>query len=152
MKTISNLINSTIRHTHDSIDKEMYEIESWVNEILLKTMNSKKDYCEICEYVDLQNLELHHIAGRKHDFRCITVCKPCHDWLSKRQRVWDKRWLLHNSSKVLKIAFFCQGLQDILYLKSKKTENTIYQKIADGLIEKISALLEQDWEQNHALC
>ena len=40
-----------------------------------------------------KHLELHHIAGRKHDYRTITVDKKCHYELSESQKTWDGRWL-----------------------------------------------------------
>jgi len=80
--------------TLDTID----EIEGWVNEIVCKSKNKsmqeKKNRCEICNSrEEPYNLELHHIAGRKHDYRTIPVDKKCHYELSESQKTWDARWL-----------------------------------------------------------
>ncbi|MGI0047737.1 MAG: hypothetical protein ACREBB_11210 [Nitrosotalea sp.] len=87
-------------------------------------------------------MQLHHVAGRKHDFRMITACLECHEELSKLQKMWDVRWLDRELSDNLKKAFFLFGLYDILVLKSKKTGIFLYEKLGNSLIEEISELLK----------
>jgi|APSaa5957512535_1039671.scaffolds.fasta_scaffold58840_2 hypothetical protein len=150
--SIQTDVNSVIGVTRDKIDLEIKQIEFWLNDIISRNKSIKKNRCEICNSCEQSNnLELHHIAGRKHDPRTITVCKKCHRWLSDKQKTWDKRWLVTNASELLCTSFFHQGLQDILSLKSIKNGNSIYQKIADRLTEKISTYSESDWRQNYAV-
>lgn len=150
--SIQTDINFAIGVTCDKIDLEIKQIEFWVNDVISRNKPVKKTRCEICNSSELPvNLELHHIAGRKHDDRIITICKKCHRMLSNKQKTWDKRWLISNASELLRISFFYQGLQDILSLKSTKSGNSIYQILADTLTEKISTYSESDWRQNYAL-
>ena len=116
----------------------------WLNEIINQTeiqSKIKKDRCEICNFKE--KLELHHIAGRKHDHRMINSCKSCHRWLTDRQKIWDVRWWFISYDDNLKRAFFYMGIYDILSLKSKKTGNTIYESIANSYIEIISKYLKE---------
>jgi len=117
----------------------------WIDDLIHQTKQEskiKKQRCEICNSKeDLCDLELHHISGRKHDYRTITVCLVCHRWLSDKQKIWDKRWLEKNQTEYFIQAFFLLGLQNILELKTIKTGNSIYKKLADSYDEKISVLL-----------
>ncbi|MHB8545686.1 MAG: hypothetical protein ACYDAJ_02845 [Nitrosotalea sp.] len=121
-------------------------IEIWVISLFNQTEKEskiKKDRCEICNSKeDKKDLQLNHIAGRKHDFRMITVCVKCHEEISKLQRLWDIRWLDQDIPDNLKDAFFLQGLYDILLLKSKMTRNSLYEQLGKSLIEETSQLLK----------
>lgn len=123
-------------------------IEIWIISLCRQTEKEskiKKDRCEICNSKeDKKHLELHHIAGRKHDFRMITACLKCHEELSKLQRLWDIRWLDRELSDNLKQAFFLQGLHDILVLKSKKTGDSLYEQLGISQIEETSQLLKEN--------
>ncbi len=141
------LINERFCSAQGYYESQINEIKLWLNEIINQTdLQSiiKKTFCQICESKEYtNNLEGHHIAGRKHDFRQITACKKCHRWLSDRQKTWDKRWLDNNVSEDFKMAFFLLGLQDVLILKSKKTGNSFYENLAYSFTENISELLKR---------
>lgn len=129
----------------ESIKLEIRETQKWIDNIIYQTKQDskiKKERCETCNSKeDSKNLELHHSSGRKHDYRIITVCLVCHRWLSDKQKTWDKRWLEENQSENIRQAFFLLGLQDVLKLKSIKTGNSIYEKLAYSYNEKISMFL-----------
>lgn len=129
----------------ESEKSDIRNTRKWIDDIIYQTKQDseiKKNRCEICNSKeDPKNLELHHIAGRKHDYRMTTVCKSCHRWLSDKQKIWDKRWLEENQSEHLRQAFFLLGLQYILELKTVKTGNSIYEKLAYSYNEKISMFL-----------
>jgi len=120
-------------------------IQKWIDDIIYQTIAQskiKKERCEICNSKeDSHNLELHHPSGNKHDYRTVTVCLVCHRWLTERQDTWDKRWLKKNQSDNIRKAFFLLGLQDILILKSIKTGDSHYARLAYSYNEKISVLL-----------
>ena len=130
----------------DEFYSEINVIESWIISLHNQTegeAKTKKKRCVICNSKeDSCDLELHHIAGRKHDFRMITACVSCHRYLSDSQKLWDKRWLLQNQSEKLRECFFLLGLYDILILRSKKTGNSIFERLAEKYIERISLLLK----------
>lgn len=145
---LSVIVNEKICHVKDSSDHEFNKIVIWINSIINQTKKEseiKKERCEVCNSKEeSNNKEGHHIAGKKHDYRQATVCKPsCHRWLSDRQKTWDRRWESNNLSENLKTAFFLMGLQDILILKSRKTENSIYENIGYSYTEIISELLKR---------
>lgn len=138
------IINSKIGLLRDGADSEINKIESWTNDILNQTKNEsliRKERCEICHSKE-DCFEGHHIAGRKHDWRQITSCKPCHDELSLMQKTRDVRWLKSNQSDNLRVAFFLQGLQDILILKFKKTGELRYWNLGYSYVDVISELLK----------
>ena len=147
---LSIFSNEKIIKLFDHIKLEIKDAQKWIDDIIYQTKHEskiKKDRCEICNSKeDPEYLELHHPSGRKHDYRMTTVCKPCHRWLTERQDTWDVRWKEKNQSKHLRQAFFLLGLQDMLILKSMKTGNRIYEKLAYSYNEKINVLL--NWWQN----
>ena len=124
--------------TLDTID----EIESWINEIVCKSKNKsiqeKKNRCEICNSKEESyNLELHHLAGVKHDYRTITVDRKCHHELSESQKTWDARWLQKNQPENIRLGFLLMGIHDVLMLKGKKTGISAYEELAKKLRQRI---------------
>ena len=140
-------VNTVTGNTRDIYETIFYENESWLNDLVNQTKSQskiKKDRCEICSAKEeKRNLQLHHVAGRKFDFRMITVCLSCHRWLSDRQKVWDARWWNNSDNYNLKTAFFYMGIYDILTLKSKKTHCTLYEDMAFSYTEIISNHLKE---------
>jgi len=120
-------------------------LKNWLNLILVQTPDEsrrKKELCEVCDCKKpLNDLQLHHIAGRKHDDRTITACETCHSTLSNLQKLRDFRWWHEEQPQTLKDAFFLQGIFDLLVLKSEKTSNSLYRDFANKLIEDIAKLL-----------
>ena len=133
--------------TLDTVD----EIESWVNEIVCKSKNKsmqeKKSRCEVCNSKEeLYNLELHHIAGRKHDYRTITVDRKCHHELSESQKTWDSRWLQKNQPENVRLGFLFMGIHDVLMLKGEKTGINAYEELAKKLRQRIYQSLNMEEE------
>lgn len=131
--------------TLDAID----EIEGWINEIVTKpknkSMQEKKNRCEVCNSKEESyNLELHHVAGRKHDYRTITVDKKCHNELSESQKTWDGRWLQKDQPENVRLGFLLMGLHDVLTLKGRKTGNSAYSDLARKLQPRIYQMLNQE--------
>ncbi len=140
---LSVLVNSKIGTLRDDTLQYIDTAEIWLNDILNQSLAEsrvKKKKCEICNSESIS--ELHHVAGRKHDYRTIASCKHCHAELSQSQKTWDARWYKENQPTSLKCAFFLLGLHDILLLKSKKTANSIYEELAKKLRQEISTLLK----------
>ena len=140
---LSILVNSKIGIVRDEKLDDISSAEAWLNQIFNQTLEQssfKKKSCEVCN-LQLPYRELHHIAGRKHDFRTITACKQCHTELTESQKTWDARWYMSNQPEDLRLAFFLLGLHDILLLKSKKTANSIYEEIAKKIRQDIATLL-----------
>jgi hypothetical protein len=139
------IVNTRLGFLRDDRQNSEEELDSFLNAILNQTpkeSKTRKNRCEICNSKeDLTDLELHHLAGRKHDWRTITACKKCHRKLSKLQGLWDARWLMHDLPEELRKAFFLTGLRDVLLLKAKYTENSLFSEYADSLIDEITALL-----------
>jgi len=131
--------------TLDAID----EIEGWINEIVCKpknkSMQEKKNRCEVCNSrEEPYNLELHHIAGRKHDYRTITVDKKCHYELSESQKTWDVRWLQKDQPENIRLGFLLMGIHDVLMLKGKKTGTSAYEELARKLRQRIYQTLNME--------
>ena len=142
---LSVLVNSKIGTLRDETLQDIDSAERWINGIFNQSHDEsciKKKKCEICSSDSPR--DLHHVAGRKHDFRTITACKPCHAELTESQKTWDVRWYKTNQPEDIKNAFFLLGLHDILLLKSKKTANSIYEKLAKSFRQEIATLLTRD--------
>jgi len=131
--------------TLDTID----EIERWINEIVCKpknkSMQEKKNRCEICNSKEEPyNLESHHLAGIKHDYRTICVDRKCHHELSESQKTWDNRWLQKNQPESVRLGFLLMGIHDVLMLKGKKTGISAYEELAKKLRQRIHQTLNQE--------
>ncbi len=138
--------NDKIGELKDDKILHIEKLNVFTNHIFSQTEKEskiKKNYCEVCDFASSDSLlfELHHVAGRKHDFRMITSCKSCHRILSDRQKLYDHRWYIVNQSENIRKAFFLHGLYDILVLKSQKTGNSVYAEYATKFVESISRLL-----------
>ena len=141
--------NDKLGDLRDDLNRHIDETSIWINCIYHQTKQesrNKKNYCEICDAYssDPTSFELHHVAGRKHDFRMVTVCKKCHRELSDKQKLRDCRWWMRNQAENTRKAFFLHGIYDILCLKSKKTGNSIHEEYASKLVEQIPMLLKGD--------
>lgn len=136
----SIVVNQALGSWKDNLSQRAEAIDEWVNRIINQTKGEwNMENCEIC--AKKSDLELHHIAGRKHDERVIPVCEGCHQKLSDEQKQWDARWWIPSQPEILKEAFFLLGLRDLLRLKAEKTSDTIYRDLADTLTEDISKRL-----------
>jgi hypothetical protein len=141
------VFNEKISTVNDKIQYETSQIRIFLNELFNQTPQEseiKKKHCEVCLARHV-SFEKHHVSGRKHDFRQITVCIPCHNILTKKQKIWDSRWWNYTNSETLKISFLYRGVYDILNLISEKRQNTLYSQIADSIIAVTSFL--QNGEQ-----
>jgi len=142
LSDLSVIVNSKIGLLRDDSCTEIDAIEKWFNGFLNQTEKESKVKKEICyAREESTELELHHIAGRKHDFRTITACKKCHIELSNMQKIGDSRWYVSNLPENLRKGFFLLGLYQILVLKAKKTGNSAYTELSIKYVEDISKLL-----------
>ena len=142
------IFNEKISTVNDRIQCETNQVRFFLNELFNQTPKEaeiKKKYCEVCLARHV-SFEKHHAAGRKHDFRQITVCISCHNILTKRQKLWDSRWWDYTESQTLRTAFLYRGVYDILNLMSEKRQDSLYSNIADSIIPVTSFL--QNGAQN----
>ena len=149
MKDLFLESNEKIGQLRDDLIQNIDRINACINHIFSQTKQeskSKKNQCRICNFVsnNSSSFELHHIAGQKHDYRTITVCKNCHRILSDEQKLRDSRWWVQNQPENIRKAFFLQGLYDILCLKSRKTGDSVYEKYAVKFVEQIAVLLRSN--------
>lgn len=152
--SLQTLLGFCIGKLRDDSLETIDEIESWINEIVTKpknkSMQEKKSRCEVCNSKEEPyNLELHHVAGRKHDYRIITVDKKCHGELSESQKTWDSRWLQKNQPENIRLGFLLMGLHDVLMLKGRNTGNSAYEELAKKLRQRIYQTLNME-EENYA--
>ncbi len=149
--SLQTLLGFCIGRLRDDTLDTVDDIESWINEIVCKSKNrsmqEKKNRCEICNSKEEPyNLELHHIAGRKHDYRTITVDRKCHHELSESQKTWDSRWLQENQSENVRLGFLLMGIHDVLMLKGQNTRNNAYEELARKLRQRIYQSLNVEEE------
>ena len=81
----------------------------------LEKLGTDNPHCAVCGNGDDRVLELHHIAGRKHDDLLVIVCGNCHQVLSDDQR--DHPAAMQGADPFLvTVAYFLRGLADMLLL------------------------------------
>ena len=142
------IFNEKISTVNDRIQYETNQVRIFLNDLFNQTQKDseiKKKYCEVCLARHI-SFEKHHVEGRKHGFRQITVCIPCHNILTKKQKLWDSRWWDYTNSETLKLSFLYRGVYDVLQLISEKRNNSLYSDIADSLVYTIAYL--QNGTQN----
>ncbi len=121
----------------ETIDKENEDSLKWITDVIENPNRDKKERCEICGSCrSKENLQEHHIRGRKQGNEVITVCEECHDVLSRKQMLWDRSWLDPNYDN--KDVFLKRGLIDVFHLKYEKTGQEIYKAISEKLEEGFS--------------
>ena len=136
------VFNEKISTVNDRIQHETNQVRIFLNELFNQTPKDseiKKKYCEVCLARHI-SFEKHHVTGRKYGYKQITVCIPCHNILTKRQKLWDSRWWDYTDSEILKLSFLYHGVYDILNLMSEKRQNSLYSQIADSIIPVTSFL------------
>lgn len=135
---LSQITGLAIARWQDDLSEIVKETTTWLNHIIYQTREDairKKGRCEICNSKEeASQLELHHLAGRKHDGRTVTACKRCHNILTEDQGRWDRSWLLAGLSENERAASFLFGLGDILYLKARISDFDSYNSLADKII------------------
>ncbi len=81
-KDAISVLSGCLRRSRGTISRQVQDVDEWLYNFLYQSVSQsriKKVYCEVCgRRHDPPDLELHHPAGRKHDYRTITVCKACH--------------------------------------------------------------------------
>jgi len=151
IRDADTILNEKLGFWKDSRQKKEKAIDIWINRILhqkQKDSETKKERCDICNSIEEQKyMELHHLAGQKHDTRTVTACIECHHSLSILQQLWDKRWLDEGQNKDMQDGFFLLGLYDMLRLKSRKTGEPEYDEYASFLINDIGYLLRKEEEE-----
>ena len=135
--SLSSKFYDALYKAKETMDKEYQETLEWITDIIKNENRPEYSECEICRSNEpLEQLEQHHLRGRKHGNERITVCQECHKILTDKQRRWDRSWLDPDSDN--KDAFLILGIIDVCELKYRKTKKEIYQNISDKLIEGFS--------------
>jgi hypothetical protein len=81
----------------------------------LESLGSNDPQCCACEESDWRTLELHHVAGCKHDDTLVAICRNCHRKVSDDQK--DHPAFEPGADPMLSsIGHFLLGLADMLKL------------------------------------
>ena len=127
------IVNKQIGKWLDDTQQSLEDIISWIHQITTQTVEEsriKNARCEICiSKEDPRDLELHHPGHERYNFRTITVCKKCHQYLTTLQ-MKNEALLNGKTTECAKTALFLMGLQEILVLKADKTGNSNYKTLA----------------------
>ena len=84
-----------------------------------ETLGTDDPRCGMCGYRDDRALELHHVAGRKHDDVTVILCRNCHRVVSDDQL--DHPVATKNADRQLvAIGNFLLGLADMLRIIVEK--------------------------------
>jgi hypothetical protein len=140
-KDMITAVSGCLQRSRGTISENVQSVDEWLFDFLYQSLGEskiKKDYCEVCgRRHNPRDLELHHPAGQKHDFRTITVCKKCHARLTSIQRIWGPDWEHPDRPQLVKDRFLLMGLREVLLLRAGQTGDSYCQAISDGLIEEI---------------
>ncbi|MCJ8306184.1 MAG: hypothetical protein HRU07_03940 [Nitrosopumilus sp.] len=71
-------------------------------------------YCIICSHDDPLDLEFHHIGAKSNSTLIVSLCRNCHDRISRRQRYWPKGWYDKSKSQDSKDTIVLRGISDLL--------------------------------------
>lgn len=85
----------------------------------LEGLGSNNPHCGMCGEADDRTLELHHVAGRKHDEMMVLSCSNCHRKVTDDQKdhpAFDP----HADAVLASIGHFLLGLADMLRLIVEK--------------------------------
>jgi hypothetical protein len=132
--SIFSKIYDAIFRATETMDSGCEDASNWITDIIKNPDRLKQKECEICS--SNVRLELHHVRGKKHGNETITVCQNCHEYLSNKQRLWDRSWLDSNAENTE--IFLERGLIDICELKYEKTGQEIFKKTAEELTRGFS--------------
>lgn len=117
-----------VMEAYDAIN-DINEAElKWITDVTTQKHRSKVSYCEVCGSRHCV-IEQHHVAGRKHDTRTISVCQQCHRQLSDMQNLYDRAWL--NKQEDQNEIWLTRGLIDVFTLKYEKTHIQLYKEAAN---------------------
>lgn len=85
----------------------------------LERLGSNAPICGTCGEADDRTLELHHVAGRKHDDATTIICRNCHRKVSDDQK--DHPACPASADQMLhSIGLFLLGLAELLRLAVEK--------------------------------
>lgn len=79
----------------------------------LRRLGTQSPRCVACEESDPAVLELHHIAGRKHNADLAIVCANCHRKLSNKQRGHVPSGRTESRAQLASIGHYLLGLADL---------------------------------------
>lgn len=97
-----------------------------------RRLGTREPCCVLCAESEPYCLELHHIAGRKHDDDVSIVCRNCHRKLSAYQN--DHESILGEAHSE---AYYLQGLGELLALVAPKLK-AVAQKLREDGADKES--------------
>lgn len=81
----------------------------------LERLGSNDPRCGMCGEGDDRALELHHVAGRKHDETMVPICRNCHRKVTDDQHD-HPAFNPHADTMLASIAYFLLGLGDMLHI------------------------------------
>lgn len=141
--SVSVFIGMAVSRLRDQMEEDGQEIELWVYHIIRQNPKQVKcdGLCWVCG--KRKAIQLHHIAGEKHDDRLAPVCLECHTPLSNEQKIWGPRWWQPGQPEHIREEFFLRGLRDILKQRATETRNMYYARLADMFTEEISKRMRQ---------
>jgi len=85
----------------------------------LEALGTNDPICGTCGETDWRCMEMHHVAGRKHDGATVNVCRNCHRKVSDDQK--DHPASNPAADPMLQsIGHFLLGLADLLRLAIEK--------------------------------
>jgi len=89
--------------------------------IITAHRQAPRSECTLCQLAKRRSsgqLENHHIAGREHLPDALTVCLPCHNELSQKQ----KKWQYSKHEPHITLSSYFHGLSDIFELLFEQTK------------------------------
>jgi len=110
-----NLAIASIRKVQEDSPSQPEEFTKILSLIIIAYRQAPHDGCILCQLANRRNddrLESHHIAGREHLPDALTVCLPCHNELSEKQ----KKWQYSKHEPHITLSSYFHGLSDIFEL------------------------------------
>ena len=124
-----NLAVVSVRRVQEESASKPGDFSKILNLIVTAYKQVPRDECTLCQLARRRRegqLENHHIAGREHLPDALTVCLPCHNELSERQ----KKWQYSKHEPHIAISSYFHGLSDIFERLFEQTKQDHFKALA----------------------
>jgi len=110
-----NLAAVSVHKVQEELPSESEDFSEILSLIITAHKQASRGKCTLCQLAKRRSdsqLESHHIAGREHLPDALTVCLPCHNELSEKQ----KKWQYNKHEPHIALSSYFHGLSDIFEL------------------------------------
>ena len=124
-----NLAVGSVRKVQEDSTIQPEQFREILSLIIIAYKQAPLDECILCQLANRRSdgrLESHHIAGREHLPDALTVCLPCHNELSEKQ----KKWQYNKHESHIALSSYFHGLSDVFELLFERIKQNHLRELA----------------------